>query len=391
MSKRFSPIMMAVFLLACLLLSGCASPATASPTAVPTAAPTLAPTPTAAPAPAGTVLWTFQAGNSIWSSPVIRNGRIYFGSDDQSLYAVDLQTHQLAWKFATGGIIRSRPAVLDTMVYASSDDGVLHALEAATGVEKWQANIGSGNDRTGGPFDVGSGYDYKQSSPIIADGVVYVGSGAGELDAVEAATGKQLWSFKASGRIRSTPVVADGKVYVGDGNGSLHALDALTGAELWNQPGCDIPSPAVSAGLVYCGGRGTFEVRAWDASTGELRWQFPVGHSWVDSSPVIAGDTLYNGSSDASTLFALDASTGQQKWSFATKGYAWCTPTVAGDKVYMGSYNMGVEGNFYALDAASGQPAWSLTVKGGIVASAVVDQGIVYFTALDGNLYAVQE
>jgi eukaryotic-like serine/threonine-protein kinase len=391
MSKRSSPLWMAAFLLACLLLSGCGSPATASPTAAPTAVPTIPPSPTATPPPAGTVLWTFQAGDSIWSTPTISNGRIYFGSDDQSLYAVDLQTHQLVWKFAASGIIRSRPAVLDNVIYASSDDGVLHALDAATGVEKWQVNIGSGNARSGGPFDVGSGYDYKQSSPAIAEGVIYVGSGAGELDAVEAATGKQLWSFKTGGRVRSTPVVADGKVYVGDGNGSLHALDAKTGAELWSQPGCDVPSPAVSGGSVYCGGRGTFEVRAWDVLTGELRWQFPIGHSWVDSSPVIDGGSLYNGSSDASTLFALDPATGAQKWSFATKGYAWCTPTAAGDKVYMGSYNMGVEGNFYAVEAATGQPAWSLTVKGGIVGSAVVDQGVVYFPALDGSLYAVQE
>src|SRR5512140_3343771 len=131
MFKRPTPLFSAAFLLACLLLGGCASPATAVPTVVPTTIPTVPPTPTATVSPAGTVLWTFAAGNSIWSSPVVSNGVIYFGSDDQALYAVDLQTHQLAWKFATGGVIRSRPAVLGNMVYASSDDGVLHALDAA--------------------------------------------------------------------------------------------------------------------------------------------------------------------------------------------------------------------------------------------------------------------
>jgi outer membrane protein assembly factor BamB len=390
MSTRSCSTLIAIFILAALVLSGCGAPATAVPTLPLTLEPTLAPSPTTTPLPAGTVLWTFQAGNSIWSTPVIADGKIFFGSDDQSLYAVDLQTHLQAWKFATGGIIRSRPVVEGGMVYASSDDGVLHAVEAATGTEKWKADLGSANVRTGGAFDVGSGYDYQQASPTLADGVIYIGSGAGGLYAIEAASGKQLWKFDTTSRIRSSAAVVEGKVYVGDGNTNLHALDAKTGTELWTQPGCDLPSPAVANGLVYCGSRGTFEVRAWEASTGKLVWQFPEGHSWVDSSPVIDGDTLYIGSSDKSTLFALDPRTGVEKWNLSTKGYAWCTPTPAGDTVYMGSYSMGIEGTFYAVDAASGEAMWSLVVKGGIVGSAAVQDGIVYFGALDGTLYAVQ-
>ena len=390
MCKRFSPCLIAALLLACLILSACGSPATAAPTAVPTTTPTLTPSPTPTTPPAGTVLWTFQAGNAVWSTPVISHGLIYFGSDDKSFYAVDLQTHQLAWKFDTGGVIRSRPLVQDGVVYASSDEGVLYALDAASGAEKWKAGIGSAHVRTGGSYDVGSGYDYQQSSPTFADGVVYVGSGAGGLYAFEATGGTQLWRFDTTSRVRSSAAIADAKVYFGAGDGNLHVLDAKTGTELWNQPGCDLPSPAVVDGLVYCGGRGTFEVRAWDAASGELRWQFPVGHSWVDSSPVIVDGTLYNGSSDKSTLYALNASTGEEKWNFMLRGYAWCTPTVASGTVYIGSYK-GMDGIFYAVDTASGQQKWSLPVDGGILASAVVEQGVIYFTALDGNLYAVQE
>jgi outer membrane protein assembly factor BamB len=322
---------------------------------------------------------------------VVSQGLVYFGSDDKSVYAVDIKTHQPAWKFTAGGIIRSRPAVADGVVFVSSDDGVLHALDASTGTEKWQASIGAANTRDGGAFDMGSGYDYQQSSPVVAEGVVYVGSGAGKFDAFEAAGGKPLWSFEANGRVRSSAAVPDGKVYFGDGSGTMHALDAKTGTELWKQPGCDMPSPAVAGGLVYCGDRGTFEVKAWDAATGELKWKFSVGHSWVDSSPVIVDGSLYIGSSDASTLFALDASTGELKWKFGTKGYAWCTPRFAGGTVYMGSFNMGVEGTLYAVDAATGQQKWSLPVQGGIVASPVVDQGVIYFGGIDGNLYAVKE
>ena len=389
MQIRHSTYFLAILLLACLGLSACGAPAAALQTATPTAPPTIPPSPTPTPLPAGTVLWTFPTGNAAWSTPVISQGLIYFGSDDQSLYAVSLQTHQLAWKFATGGIIRSRPAVAEGVIYASSDDGTLYALEAASGVVKWKADIGAGNTRTGGAYDVGSGFDYQQSSPSVVDGVVYVGSGAEGLYALEAASGKRIWRFETASRVRSTPAVADGKVYFGAGDGSLHVVDIKTGTELWNQNGCDLPSPAVVNGLVYCGSRGTWEVRAWDAATGELRWKFSEGQSWVDSSPVIVGDTLYIGSSDVATLFALDAATGGQKWKFSTKGYAWCTPRVVDGTIYIGSYSMG-EGSLYAVDAVSGQQKWSLHVSGGIVGSPAVDQGVIYVTALDGNLYAVQ-
>jgi eukaryotic-like serine/threonine-protein kinase len=375
-----------ILVLLVAVLSACGPKATPAPTLTPTTAPS--PTPAAAP---GTVLWTFKAGNSIWSSPVLSNGIIYFGSDDFSVYAVDVKTYQAIWTVKTGGVIRSRPAVADGVVFVSSDDGILHALDALTGVEKWQAGTGPANMREGGPFDVGSGYDYSQSSPTLADGLVYIGSGDSGVFAFEASTGKQVWKFETSGRVRSTAAVSDGKVYIGEGSGLLHALDAKTGLELWNQPGCDIPSPAVATGLVYCGGRGTYEVHAWDAATGELGWKFSVGHSWVDSSPVIVDDALYIGSSDAATLYAISAATGEQKWTFPTSGYAWCTPTYADGLIYMGSYNMGVSGGFYAVEAATGQQLWSLTVENGIVGSAVVDEGVVYFGGLNGTLYAVQE
>src|ERR1700693_6004825 len=57
-----------------------------------------------------------------------------------------------------------------------------------------------------------------ESSAAIADGVVYVGSGAGYLSAVDLATGKLRWKYKvpAEGIGESSPAVANGTVYVGD-------------------------------------------------------------------------------------------------------------------------------------------------------------------------------
>ncbi len=368
--------------LGAIVLAGCA----ASNPIAPTATPSQPPTPTPA---AGSVLWTYHTGNAIWSSPSVSDGMVFFGSDDMSVYALDVNTHSLRWKFTTRGFVRSRPSVSNGVAYISSDDGYLYAIDASTGIEKWRADLGADRMQPRSPLT--SGYDYQQSSPVVADGRVYIGSDASAVYAFDAVSGQQLWQFQTASPVRSTPAVLAGRVFIGDGSATLHALDAVTGSEVWNAQGCDIPTPAVSNGLVYCGSRGTYQVRAWDVQNGEKRWQFFVGESWVNSSPRIVGGTLYIGSSDAGALFALDPLTGDLLWKFHLSGYAWCSPAVAQGVVYIGSYGLEQQGFFYAVDAKSGVLRWSMAVNPGVVSSPVVADGVIYFGGLDGNLYAVKE
>ena len=77
-----------------------------------------------------------------------------------------------------------------------------------------------------GPVDLRS-RRRDRSSAAIADGVVYVGSGNGELHAVNLADGKAKWKYKASedGIGESSPAVAGGLVYIGDLAGVVHAVD----------------------------------------------------------------------------------------------------------------------------------------------------------------------
>ena len=74
------------------------------------------------------------------------------------------------------------------------------------------------------------GGEQFESSPIIAGGVVYIGSGAGDLLAIDLSTGKTKWKYKAGSEIgESTPTIANGIVYVGDLKGVLHAVNAGDG------------------------------------------------------------------------------------------------------------------------------------------------------------------
>ncbi|WP_234425718.1 protein kinase domain-containing protein [Streptomyces kebangsaanensis] len=113
------------------------------------------------------------------------------------------------WAFRTGGIVDSSPVVAGGVVYVGSSDYNLYAVDAATGKRHWA-------------FPTSNAVMY--SSPAVADGTVYVGSRNHNLYAVDAATGKQRWAFPTDGEVYSSPVVAGGVVYVGSWDGSLYAV-----------------------------------------------------------------------------------------------------------------------------------------------------------------------
>ncbi len=94
------------------------------------------------------------------------------------------------------------------------------------------------------------------SSPAIANGVVYVGSGNGNIYALNALTGEYLWNYLTGGDVESSPAVADGVVYVGSNDGNIYALDATTGVLIWSYAtgSSAFSSPAVAGGAVFVGG-----------------------------------------------------------------------------------------------------------------------------------------
>lgn len=83
-------------------------------------------------------------------------------------------------------------------------------------------------------------------------GVVYVGSGDGNVYAFDAATGAKKWINQTRDSMFSFPTVANGVVYVGAGWDNVYAFDAVTGAKKWaNHTGGMDSSPVVEGGVVY--------------------------------------------------------------------------------------------------------------------------------------------
>ena len=314
------------------------------------------------------VLWRYETGDEVWSSPEVSGGVVYVGSSDNRVYALDASTGERIWSYETGGWVDSSPAVSGGVVYVGSNDNRVYALDASTGDLNWSYETGEG----------------VFSSPEVSGGVVYVGSYDNRLYALDASTGDLNWSYETGDSVNSSPAVSGGVVYVGSGDGRLYALDASTGDLIWSYETGEgvFSSPEVSGGVVYVGS-GDGRLYALDASTGDLIWSYETGEG-VFSSPEVSGGVVYVGSED-NRVYALDASTGDLIWSYGTGDVVWSSPEVSGGVVYVGSEDNRV----YALDASTGDLIWSYETGDGVHSSPAVSGDVLYVGSADGRLYAI--
>src|SRR5580693_3295541 len=88
------------------------------------------------------LLWTFKTAAPVRSSAAIVDSRVFVGSTDSNIYALNLSDGTKVWSFATGGAVESSPLVLDNRVFAGSADGFLYALDATTGKQLWKYETG---------------------------------------------------------------------------------------------------------------------------------------------------------------------------------------------------------------------------------------------------------
>jgi outer membrane protein assembly factor BamB len=308
----------------------------------------------------------------------------------------------------------------------------------------------------------------------LAGGVIYVGGDGGTrasngVYAIDAKSGRMLWHRSLANMVMTTPVVAEGMVFVGLGNQQFSAadqakvqhlktrgivrgtganawmaLDAATGAVLWTRPtrGEDMPTPVYAHGVLYTV-NGSGDVVAYWAKTGTPLWSLRIPSYVSMSSPVLVGDSMifagahpyrlysvnlaqhrlnwrakvpgaFAGADDCSVAVGggriyLEATTGTQRhpkatayaYALSTGRLLWKTtlgggglvrdievgaPTVIGRTVYLGS---AITHRLYALDAATGKVRWAFPAAGPISASPVVAGGRVYVGDGAGLLYAL--
>ncbi|MGH9434169.1 MAG: PQQ-binding-like beta-propeller repeat protein, partial [Terriglobia bacterium] len=75
--------------------------------------------------------------------------------------------------------------------------------------------------------------DSIRSSPILADGFLYVTSLDGSLHAVDAHTGQEAWNFRTDAQIHSTPAISGHRILFGNDSGNVFAIDRKRGKQIW--------------------------------------------------------------------------------------------------------------------------------------------------------------
>lgn len=241
--------------------------------------------------------WGQEGWDYFSSSPAAQGDRVYVGSGDGRVYAFEARSGAEIWRFATGGRVRSSPALAEGRLYVGSADGSLYALDAASGEQLWRfETVGAGLDSEDWGFDRKT----IQGTPAVADGRVYFGARDGHAYAVDGRTGEQLW--RTEERMPwyiASPAVADGVLYLGSSDGLfVNALDAATGRELWRTATGHrvFSSPALFAGTLFVGNHlGRFLALA--PETGEIRWELRAPDG-ILSSPVPGDGRIYFGSDD---------------------------------------------------------------------------------------------
>jgi polyvinyl alcohol dehydrogenase (cytochrome) len=344
-----------------------------------------------------------------------------------SINADNAKNLALKWKFTTHGDVSATPAVVGGAVYFPDWGGYMYKVDAKTGVELWSHKISEYDGITGA---------VARTSPTVVGDTVYIGDqNGGHVIALDTATGDPRWVTNLGGGNpfmidTQSPIVHDGVLYVGLASSEEGAV-------------------AFIPGYVCCISRGSFA--ALDAATGQIKWQtftVPQGYSgggvWSSTAAIDpASRTVYistgnnysvpdeaaecqaNGGSVGECLapdnyidaiLALNMDTGAVKWATGVQGFDnWnvaCIfpvinpngcPTLAGPDFDFGSgpnlFTTKIDGKsklvvgagqksgqYWLLDATSGQILWSAAPGPGSTLG-----GIEWGTATDGKRVYVAE
>jgi outer membrane protein assembly factor BamB len=253
----------------------------------------------------------------ILAQPVVSGGTVFTMDSDAEVAAFDLGTGARRWRFDSkdkdadstniGGGLGFDQGVL----YAVNGLGDVVALDPATGRQTWRVNLGAP----------------ARSAPTIAEGRIFVTTIEDKLVSLASADGRQLWTHRASTPAlsmlgRPAPAYARGLVAAGFGSGELSALNAETGRVIWTdglgatrgRSGvADLMSirgaPVISNGRVYAVSMGGL-LAAIDLPTGRRLWERPI--TGVDS-PLVAGDWVFVISIEQEML-AINATDGRIAW-----------------------------------------------------------------------------
>ena len=267
----------------------------------------------------GSTLWRFETLGFVQGAPLYDPAEdvVYFGSNDGALYKVKAQDGELIWRFATNAEVARRPILSGGLLYAVNANDTVIALEAATGKLRWHQH------RSPALGMEVAGY----AGPLLSRGKVYAGFSDGNVVAYDALSGEERWqpvdlSAEAEQTLGEVPqyldvdttpvadtLAAGPVVYVGSYAGGVFALDADNGTQIWANPAVggvnelllwtqperprqDGKGPPHRARKLLIASTGTTGLWALDPETGREVWRQSLPEGGISAPVPVLGALL---------------------------------------------------------------------------------------------------
>ena len=156
----------------------------------------------------GKRLWGGGAGGAI-NTPATDGANVYFSSWDGSVQSVRIKGVVPQWKSDVGDPITTPPFIGGGKLFVGTANGKVAALDSRSGSVLWTFDTQGGN---------------MAAQPVFAEGLVFAGGGQGTLFVLDAASGTERFTFSAGAGINSSPAFSGGVLYLASADGNLYAI-----------------------------------------------------------------------------------------------------------------------------------------------------------------------
>ncbi|MBA4179214.1 MAG: hypothetical protein C0506_01360 [Anaerolinea sp.] len=327
-----------------------------------------------------------------WGSPVFDDGSVVLQESKEHIAAVRLADAAASrtWVFPDKDRgedkdlklkgIYGAPVIAEGVVYFSSFDAGIFALNKADGRPIWRL------DRR---FD-----GNVVAGVAVAEGKLAFATTEGDLFVLDAKDGKPSQGWPSGGvgykkGVWTAPVIKDGVVYVATMDGQVDALKLTDGSRVWAAP---FETTGAIAGLQLLEGDRLFApslnkyVYILDIADGRVVRDFKA-KDWVWSGAAFKDNVVYFGDFSGNA-YALDITSGADRWNNVSLGKdrVKAGPAIVDDVVVFGDRGPAVH-FFKASDGSRLGIGVPLTGAGTIRADLVAREGSVYALTTSGRLF----
>ncbi len=236
-------------------------------------------------------------------------------------------------------------------------------------------------------YNAGAGF--SNAPMIIADGILFLATLAGEIHFVELETGKKIGTIRAESSIHGTPALYRNKLIIPSalGKNTLECLDINLGKILWKEK---IGPIEASLLLVY----DNLIVATLDGEVinynlkyefPEKIWRFKVQKP-IRSSPASDGKVIVFGCDDGN-LYCLEINNGKLLWKFNANSPIFAPISISDEKVYFGTLG----GDFFCINLKTGREEWKFNASSKIYGGCALNDTLVFFGTASGKFFALSK